>query len=336
MAAEPVGAYQWFPPAPEPRLHATGNPIVDGISRLLVFLEKLLAPQSGLRVKRPFDMDDEELREAAFRVAIALVDGLGLIFQSSFDGKTVDDPTWDRPWPTTVEMFIRSMFMTALDAFGTAAVSLGMNASVASTSNIRAVAECNVLIRWVLDGRTDGDQRGRVLAMTRTGITHARGALAQWERTATGPQEAAMIAYVRQALDATDVDLDDIVDRDRLTIPERPDLAALFDLYLPGGYLSFALVSDMGAHPGPSPFFFYGEARSGAADWDYRGLHVERAFWIAQACRIQVENCKLAGSVFEWGDQEHVLKRIGDELAPIAAEAERRFSARRDPTRIWI
>ena len=127
-------------------------------------------------------MDDEELHEASFKVAIALVDGLGLILQTSFDGKPVNDPSWSRPWPTTVEMFVRSMFMTALDAFGTAAVSLGMNASVASTSNIRAVAECNVLMRWVLDGGTECEQLGHVLAMTRTGIRQAR----HWPHWPTG------------------------------------------------------------------------------------------------------------------------------------------------------
>jgi hypothetical protein len=110
----------------------------------------------------------------------------------------------------------------------------------------------------------------------------------------------------------------------------------LFDRYLPGGYLRFALLSSVGAHPGPSPFFFYGESDSGGAHWDYRGLHAERAFWITQACYIQLENCELAAPVCEWVNYEFLLTRIADDLRPMAAEAEKRFTARRDPTRIWI
>ena len=336
MADEPIGAGGAPSPAPLPGLETTGNPIVDGTSRLLTFLERLLTPQSSLRGKRPHDMNDEELREVAFQVAMAFVDGLGLIVQTSFDDTAVDDPSWHRPWPTTVETFVRSMFMTAIDAFGTAAVGLGVNASVTATSDIRALAECHVLLRWVFDAETDDEQRGRVLAMTRTGIKRARKALERWERTATGPQESAMAAYVRQALDAAQGEFDSIVDRHKLTVPKRPEMASLLDQYLPGGYVTFAVASDIGAHRGPSPFFFYGESDPAAAHWDYRGLFVERAFWITQACKIQLENCKLAATVFPWFDQEHVAKRIADELGPVTAEAERRFTAKRDPRRIWI
>ena len=317
-------------------IESTGNPIVDGISRLLLFLERLLTPQPAVRAKSPDGMNDEELREAAFKLAIALVDGLGVIVRASFEGPGVSDPSWHRPWPTTVDTFIRSMFMTSLDAFGTAAVGLGMNASVASTGNIRAVAECHVLMRWVLDGESEDDQRGRVLAMTKTGIEQARGSLAHWERTATGSNDSAMIAYVKQALDATEVDLELLAQRSILKVPSRPDDLDLFDRYLPGGYLRFALLSNVGTHPGPSPFFFYGESDSGGIHWDYRGLHAERAYWITQACHLQLENCDLAAPVCGWVNYEHLLTRIADDLGPIAAEAEKRFTARRDPMRIWI
>jgi len=334
MDDEPIGAGNALSPAPTPG--TTGNPIVDGTSRLLLFLERLLTPQSSLWGKRPHDMNDDELREAAFKLAIAFVDGLGFIVQTSLGDAAVDDPSWHHPWPTTVESFVRSMFMTAIDAFGTATVGLGVNASVTSTSDIRALAECHVLLRWVLDAETDYEQRSRVLAMTRTGIKRARKSLERWERTVTGPQESAMTAYVREALDAAQGDFNAIVDRYKLTVPKRPEIASLFDQYLRGGYVTFALASDIGAHRGPSPFFFYGESDPAAADWDYRGLFVERAFWITQACKIQLENCKLADTVFAWFDQEHIAKRIADELSPVAVEAERRFTAKRDPRRIWI
>ncbi len=323
-------------------LPVTGNPIVDGVSRLLLFLGSLLDPQLAPRTKCPAQLNDEELREAACRVAIALVDELGLIVQEGSDGTPAEDPSWHRPWPTTVEAFIRSTFMSGFDAFGTVALSLGMNTSVASTSNVRAAAQCHVLMRWVLDADTDAEQRSRVLAMTRASIDKARSSLANWEHATPPTQGSGMIAYVRQALDAAESDVDALISEHGLNVPPPPDRESLFDRYLPRGYATFAMTSDVGSPSGPSPFFFYGdsdfsgESETGTPNWDYLGLHVERAFWIAQACRIQLDNYQLAAPVCGWVNHEHVLKLIADELALVDAEAEKRFTTRRDPGRIWM
>jgi hypothetical protein len=282
----------------------------------------------------PEDMADSELCKAAFRVATSLVDGLGPVVQASFSGRAVDDSTWHHPWATTVEMFVRTAFMTSQDACGTAAVGLRMNASAASTGIIRTVAECHVLMRWVLDGATAEEKRGRVLAVTSTAVKRTRRSVDHWERTATGTRSPEMAAQIRQALEATETDLDTLASRNDLIIPRRPENQELFDSYLPGGYFVFALLSNMGAHPG-NPFLFYGGPRSNVLDWDFKGLHIERAYWITQACSLHLENCKIAAPICGWTNYEVVLARIGRELGPLAAEAVKRLNARRDPAGIW-
>jgi len=336
MADEPTGADGAVVLGATSGLPVTGNPMVDGLSRLLLFLESLVRPQQGVPSKCPADLDDVELRDAACKVAITLVDGLGLIVQEGPDASAADDPSWHRRWPRTVEAFVRSMFMTGFDAFGTAAVALGTNTSVTSISNVRVVAECHVLMRWVLDGETETEQLSRVLAMTRAGIDDARRSLAHWDRATHRTQESHMVAYVRETLDDAQWDLDELIDGHGLTLPSRPDSAALFDRYLPRGYVTFTLASDIGAPPGPSPFFFYGESETGTDKWGYRGLHVERALWIAEACWIQLENYQLAAPVCGWVNHEHFLKHVADDLAIVDAEAEKRFATKRDPDRTWL
>jgi hypothetical protein len=152
-----------------------------------------------------------------------------------------------------------------------------------------------------------------------------------------GPEESALIAYVQETLDATEAELDELTKSKNLEIVRRPPSAVLFDRYLPDAYFMFALLSNVGAHLGPSPFLFYGELEVNAAiNWDYKGVQVERAFWIAQATKIELENCELAASVCGWTGTEDLLRRIADLLGPVAIEAEKRFIDRRDPGRVWI
>jgi hypothetical protein len=191
-------------------------------------------------------------------------------------------------------------------------------------------------MRWVLDAKSDDERQSRVLAVTRAGIDQARTSVRHSELMTNGPEELALIAYVHETLDATEADLDLLIKKKNLEMARSPASTELFDRYLPDAYFMFALLTNIGAHLGPSPFLFYGELESNTVNWDYKGLEVERAFWIAQATKIQLENCALAASVCGWDGIEDLLGRIADLLGPVAIEAERRFIARRDSRRVWI
>jgi hypothetical protein len=87
-----------------PGVRLTGNPLVDAISRLSLRLGGLLFRDKRPRDKSPEAMVDQDLFEAVYRLAIDLSQGTRLILYCH-DRRTVDDPSWHRMWPTTVEMF---------------------------------------------------------------------------------------------------------------------------------------------------------------------------------------------------------------------------------------
>jgi hypothetical protein len=60
-------------------------------------------------------------------------------------------------------------------------------------------------------------------------------------------------------------------------------MSKLAQQYLPehGGYQLYALLNSSGAHPGASRAFqFYGTPGAGI-DYDFKGKHLLRAYWIA-------------------------------------------------------
>ncbi len=316
-----------------PGIPRTGNPVFDRMTQVFLFLGHLASPRPPTPAE-PESMSDADLRHGCCSLACGLVNDLGPIVQASFSGSAVDDPKWHHPWPTTVEMTIRQLFMMSLDAFGTASIVMEQNASAACLGNIRTAAECHVYIRWVLDGREAAEQRSRAIALTSAALKYALSSVGHWERNAVGQDASSIAHHFKNVIIETKTDLADLAKQRELTIPNIPAATALFDSYLPGAYFMFALLSNIGSHALPSPSF-YGDPGTGSLIWDFKGLNVERSYFITQACEIQLATCKLTAPVCGWSGYEDLLARVEERLNLLAEEASKRLRARRDPTGRW-
>lgn len=233
-------------------------------------------------------------------------------------------------WPTTVDMSVRQMFVTSNDAVGSAVVVMDENVSASCVGNIRTAAECHANIRWVLGGRTVDERRGRAMALTRDSLELARKASGHWERVNDDPAGRDAAASLRGGIDNTRADLQDLASRRKVTIPKRLSNTELFDRYLPVGYFMFALLSNVGALPLPFPYFYVDPA-TGNLNRGYKGLDVERSYFVTQASQIQLETCRLVAPVCGWSHYEELLSDFEERLSPLAQAADRRLRKRRDP-----
>lgn len=306
---------------------ALGVPMFDAFGHLFATLSP--QPGAGERTDPVEEADDTELFGGTFDLVRRLVDGLGPVVAASLAARGIDDPTWLHPWPTTVETFVRSVFMTSLDSCATAAVVLHGNSSAAATEALRTVAESHVVLRWVLEPIADDEQRSRVLAITGAAVNDCKSALTHWERHTADRGHLQQIAHMRESLRTAQLDLALLAKRNNLVMPNCPSRTALMDRYFPGTYAMFVMLASMNAQPG-YPIVFYGNP-AGAFNWDYTGLDIERAYWLSLAGRLQLETCRLVAEVCHWSGHEPLLDRTEAGLQPIEAETARRFEARRAP-----
>jgi hypothetical protein len=80
-------------------------------------------------------------------------------------------------------------------------------------------------------------------------------------------------------------------------------------------------------HPGAArSHLFYGRPGTGAADFDFKGLYLVRAYWIGQNIALHLGLCHLAAPVLGWDEWDAMAAAIEGQLQPLAEEANRRFS----------
>jgi hypothetical protein len=60
-------------------------------------------------------------------------------------------------------------------------------------------------------------------------------------------------------------------------------------------------------------------------DFDFKGMHVVRAYWIAMSTELHLELCRLVAPVLGWQRWEAALDALSSRLQPLAEEAQRRF-----------
>lgn len=103
---------------------------------------------------------------------------------------------------------------------------------------------------------------------------------------------------------------------------QRQPTADLFEQYLgdQGGYGLFSLLST-GGPPGASrSFMFYGSAPSARVDFDFKGMHGLRAYWLSRSARPHIAWCRLVAPELDWPpDSEHVLGELQKRPLPLAS-----------------
>lgn len=312
-------------------LPRTGNPVIDAMTKIL----HRLGEEIGQRIPRPHaqplpapaGMTDRQLLQAVHQAGAELLNGLAPVIQQSFarygSAAEMGDPRFPHGMPVKVRGHVLTMVTEANDAFG-----LGKHATAAALGPIRIVFETLAWARWLLEDPDDGVRRARAYRRTLNGIEGYHQFGATLRRVAGQPAEMQagwLIAAAQRMKD----DLTAMASQDGIAIPANPgSMSKLAQQYLPDhdGYQLYALLNSSGAHPGaPRAFQFYGTPGAGI-DYDFKGKHLLRAYWIAQDINLHLDMCDLAAPVLEWGqDWDTLAEQTQNQLAPLAEEAERRF-----------
>jgi hypothetical protein len=296
-------------------------------SDFLASLRKVFFPTP--EPAHPARMSDPQLLRAVVNVGAGLLDGLAPIHQASFHPRPVDDPRWHHGMPTTVAMHIRGLYTTGNDSFCLAVLGLKANASAAALGPIRHLYETLAVARWLTEPGA-AEQRERAFALTRDSIAwleknyvSALGALGDDPELEPLQQRMRSRRTAAMSEDLAAIAREDGL-RNDVRLPNRRDL---FTTYLDdaGGYLSFALLSTAGSHPGAlQSTLFYGVPGVGV-DYDFKGLHALRAYWLSGAGVVHLELCRLCGPICGWTNQETLLTSAESSLTPLAQEAQKRF-----------
>ncbi len=70
----------------------------------------------------------------------------------------------------------------------------------------------------------------------------------------------------------------------------------------------------------------YGRPGTGIVDYDFKGMHYQRAYWIAQGIKLHLSPCQVAAPELSWPEWDAIAENTKGELLPLAEEAQRRFS----------
>jgi hypothetical protein len=317
-------------------LPRTGNQVVDTMTEIFhwlgkqidQFIPRLPAPP----LPAPADMTDRQLQQAVHRVGAGLLNGLAPIIQQSFvrygSPAEMGDPRFPHAMPVKVPGHVLTMVTEANDAFGLALLGLSEHATAAALGSIRIVLETLAWARWLLESPDEGVRQARAYRRTLNGIEGYQQ-FGETLRRVVGQPAQREAGWVIAAGQRMKDDLTAMASQDGVTIPTNPgSMSRLAQQYLPerGGYQLYALLNSAGAHPGaPRAFQFYGTPGAGI-DYDFKGKHLLRAYWIAQDILLHLDMCDLAAPILGWGhDWEVLAERTRDQLRPLAEEAERRY-----------
>lgn len=315
-------------------LPRTGNPVFDTMTVIFNWLGKqtehvILRPHAQ-RLPAPADMTDRQLLQAVHHVGAELLNGLGPIIQQSFtrygSAAEMGDPRFPHAMPVKMRGQVLTMVTEANDAFGLSLLGLSKHATAAALGAIRVVTETLAWARWLLDAPDEDARQARAYRLTMNAIEGYGNAAATLRRVAGQCEEARWMTAAGQRMKD---DLNALASQDGVTIPANPgSMSKLAQQYLPeyGGYLFYSLLNSAGAHPGMARAFqFYGTPGVGA-DYDFKGKHVVRAYWIAQGILLNLDMCDLAAPVLGWGQEwEALARQTRNQLRPLAKEAERRY-----------
>ncbi len=285
---------------------APASPFADLIAGIRGWLGKqidqLLPYPLMTRQIPPASMTDEQLHEAIYRVGAELVDNISVhVLMPTYANNEINpDPRFPRGMPTTVRDHTLTMFTSAHDSFGLSVIGLGKHATAAALGPISNIAETLTLTRWLLEHPSEADRQGRAFRLM---------------------AESAVLM---------ERNLHAMAQQDQVTIASTPPSASQRAAqFLSGsdGYFLYALTSAGGVHPAAQrAVLFYGNPSTRIMDFDFKGMHVVRAFWITRSIELHLELCRIVVPVLGWQRWEPALDKLARKLRPLAEETQRRFA----------
>jgi hypothetical protein len=311
-----------------------GNALIEGVTKawdhLVQQVDEILGwssmpgPVPGLR--RPSAMADGELRTALRAVGSRLVTGIDPASQARFPAE--EDARWRFNLPATPRPHLQQMFIEASDAFGLAVTGLDHHASSADLAVVGRLAEILARARWLTEPSGAGPRRERGYALAEQAIADVRRAGERAEEAAS--DETGVAGEVADRAATMEARLAELRQEDGLEAVPVPNRRKLVQTYLPGNEVElFALLSAAGPRPAVAPSaLFYREAGTGDALYNFERLHVIRAFWLARATALYAGVCAAAGPALGRADWKEHIARAESGLAPLAAEAGRRYQQR--------
>jgi hypothetical protein len=261
-----------------------------------------------------------------------LLNGLAPIIGQSFARygapAEMGDPRFPHGMPVKARGHVLTMVAEANDAFGLALLGLGKHATAAALGPIRIVLETLAWARWLLEDPDEGVRQARAYRRTLNGIEGYQQ-FGETLRRVVGQSAETEASSVIVAGQRMKDDLTAVVSQDGVVIPANPgSISKLAQQYLPehGGYQLYALLNSAGAHPDARRAVqFYGPPGAGI-DYDFKGKHVLRAYWITRDILLHLDMCDLTAPVLAWSHEwEALAEQTRTQLGPLAREAARRF-----------
>jgi hypothetical protein len=308
-----------------------GEAAAKAMSWLANRVEELASGLGGPAPVPATDMTDQQLLEAVHDVGGRLLNGPAPMIGETFArlpwSSEQSDPRFPHAMPVKVRGHVLSMTTEANDAFWLSLYGLNKYATAAALGAIRNVAETLAWTAWLLED-TDADVRqARSYRLTLNAIDSYRSMWKTLEKTAGASGQAEHLARIDKRMRDS---LISMASQDGINIPDNPgSVSRLMERHLPvhGGYLLYALLNRAGAHPGPARASqIYANPVARVIDYDFKGLHIVRAYWITQSIRLHTELCRLAAPVLGWNDRwGNLYERTQQELLLLASEIERRY-----------
>jgi hypothetical protein len=317
----------------------TGKTIIDSIIRGLRWLERQIeiaaspTPQQVL-VPKPTELTDVQLHQAIHEVGAELLNRHGPLLQDSFarDGATLSDPRFPAALPISVRPHVLMMVTQANDSYGFALLGLREHATGSALGPIRNVAETYAYLKWLLESADESVRAGRAYRLTLDAIDQYREQKRMLEKVAPKSEVTLQVApMLGAAAERMTSRLMELAREDGVAIASSLRRSELLEKHLPdlGGYLFYSLLSNAGVHPGAGRSqVFYGRPGKAVIDFDFKGLHLVRAYWASVNIRLYLDLCDLAEPVIGGLGWKVLTDTIRAKLEPLAQEAQQRYSNR--------
>jgi len=280
------------------------------------------------------DMEDVELYHAIHDVGASLLNRHGVLLQGCFArfGSPLSDPRFPAALPATVRSHVLLMVTQAHDSYGLAMLGLREHASTSALGPIRNVAETYVYAKWLLESPDEAVRLGRAYRLTMDAIDQLVEQKRVLEKVAPGSdltlQVAPMLGTASERMRSR---LEGIALEDGVTIDVKPRRSELLARHLSdsGGYMLYSLLSNAGVHPGAGRAqAFYARPGRSVIDFDFKGLHHVRAYWVSVSIKLYLDLCDLTEPVLGWPGWSALSEQIRNDLEPLAREAQQRYLGR--------
>lgn len=316
----------------------TGKAIVDTISKGLAWvdrqIEAIASPAPQPAAPAPSDMTDAQLHHVIDGIGARLLSRHGRLLEDAFAryGATMGDPRFPAAVPATVRSHVLVMIAQGSDSCGLALRGLRDHATASVLGPIRNVAETYVYAKWLLEDPDEKVRLGRAYRLT----LDAADQLRELERALKKAAPRSELTQQVVPMPGTSAKrmrrrLTGLAHEDGVSIAGKPRRTELLEQHLPdsGGYLVYALLPNAGAHPGAGRAqAFYGRSGSPVIDFNVKGMHHVRAYWMSASIRLYLDLCGVAGPVLGWPEWDALTEQARTELAPLVEEAQHRYLGR--------